>query len=255
MIALAVTTVCVSHRIYINKYFHHPAHSTAHTAEPRLLFIFGYFAFDLLSFSISLCPLNSTERTLHVWNAILLSYVYARGGTRIHPSILWYSIWKPHIHSSHYTLAFACSATFTYNIICFGRIWILIIVVKHALPSQQNTHTNTHTRNHLWYLIVVYARVTRNFPYHASMRKRFAAVPTNRKQVAATAVLNASYVCALFNGIGWFELYTVLFGCADETLFPRAAVFRTRSRSLLLLLLHLLVTLSFWEIVFLWVCL
>lgn len=154
MIALAVTTVCVSHRIYINKYFHHPAHSTAHTAEPRLLFIFGYFAFDLL-FSISLCPLNSTERTLHVWNAILLSYVYARGGTRIHPSILWYSIWKPHIHSSHYTLAFACTATFTYNIICFGRIWILIIVVKHALPSQQNTHTNTHPQSFVIFDCVV----------------------------------------------------------------------------------------------------
>lgn len=143
------TTVCVSHRIYINKYFHHPAHSTAHTAEPRLLFIFGYFAFDSL-FSISLCPLNSTERTLHVWNAIL----------PIHPSILWYTIWKPHIHSSHYTLAFACTATFTYNIICFGRIWILIIVVKHALPSQQNTHTNTHPQSFVIFDCRICARNT-----------------------------------------------------------------------------------------------
>lgn len=253
MIALAVTTVCVSHRIYINKYFHHPAHSTAHTAELKLLFIFGYFAFDLLFFYLALAA------QFHGANFACMKRYFI---------ICLCPRWNT--HTPKYTLIYYLETAHPLQPLHTRiRMYRHFYVQYHMFWSHLNfdycrqtctTITTKHPHQHtpaiicdIWLCRTRYARVTRNFPYHASMRKRFAAVPTNRKQVAATAVLNASCVCALFNGIGWFELYTVLFGCADETLFPRSAVFRTRSCSLLLL--HLLVTLSFWEIVFLWVCL
>lgn len=101
---------CLSHRIYINKYFQHPAHSTAQPDKRQ--FCLYSTILHLICFSRYLVL---SRATVYMYEAMLLSYAYARGTVQRHTRS-----WKPHIHSNHYTLA--CTATFTYNIICFGRI-------------------------------------------------------------------------------------------------------------------------------------
>lgn len=178
-------------------------HIQLHTEQSRLLSVYiRLFCIWFACFSISLCPLNSNESQLCMYET-LLSYVYARGTKHTYTRKLLDVVFGNRTSTPAITLSHVppLLRTISYVLVAF-EFWLL----SSNMHYHHNTRTHTHTPTIICDIWLSYSAVcARNTEFSVNAEAFCRA--KNRKQVAAaatTAVLNASCVCMRLNCIRYF---------------------------------------------------